>query len=119
MKKLFLALAAAGFLLAQTGSVAPTSPVTITGDGTVHQLAVSGSAKWVVFVAEAGNIGVARVGDSTINATKGIPLAATAGYMYPPLSPNQFEQASNRLYDLRAIYYYASSGDKVTVQWAN
>jgi hypothetical protein len=115
-----IVLCIAYLLLGQTGYVAPVTMADITGDNAAHKLQASGSAKWVQFVAQSSNTGTARVGDSTCSATRGIPLAASTGFMFPPIpsTPGQAVPGA-QLYDLASIYYYAATGDKLSVTWGN
>ncbi len=52
-RRFFIGLALAALLVAQTATVA--SFAEITGDAAAHQIAASGSARWIQFIAPAGN----------------------------------------------------------------
>ena len=108
---LFLALTV--ITAAQTATIA-TLP-TITGDGAAHQLATSGSARWVQFVATTGNAAAVRVGDSLTSATRGIPVAAGGGWLFPPMPVDTRMSGQASLYKLSTIYYYAASSDTLNV----
>jgi hypothetical protein len=84
----------------------------ITGDSATHPLATSGNARWVQIIAGSGNGSVVRVGDSSTSATRGLPLAPGGG-LFLPVLPGGLN------YKLSAIYYYAVSGDSLSVMWCN
>ena len=105
--------------------VAPVSSTDKTGNSTTQQLAASGYARWVAFVTCAsgttgctGNVAVVRVGGSNTNATTGIPITPGGGLFFPPI-PVDYQQpvVTNNYYDLTAIYWYAQTGDKVSITW--
>ncbi len=110
-RRVFIGLAIAALLVAQTATIA-TLPE-ITGDAAAHQIAASGSARWIQFIAPAGNGAVVRIGDSLTSATRGLPMAAGGGLMLPPLPVDTRNSNQAVLYKLSAIYYYAGSGDKL------
>jgi hypothetical protein len=111
-------LALVSLMLAQSGTVKPTSAADITGDAATHQLATSGQARWVLFIAQSGNAAVVRIGDSQVSISRGAPISAGAGLLFPALGVDQREASAEHLYDLSAIYYYAATGDKLSVLWA-
>jgi hypothetical protein len=99
---------------------ATLKPVTdLTGDSSRHQLQTSGTAKWVLFIATSTNAAVVRIGDVNTSATRGATVAAGGGLMLPPIPPSTTLAAKDQQYDLTAIYYYATTGDKISVVWGN
>lgn len=94
-----------------------TTPARVTGDAATHKLATTGTARWVLVVAEAGNTDPVRCGDSNVSATRGIPIYATStaggGVMLPPATVSQTFMALNN------VYCYASTGDKFSWAWGN
>lgn len=84
----------------------------ITGDAAAHQLSSTAiDAKWVIIIALSANGAVVRVGDTNTSASRGAAVAAGGGLTLPLLTPMQPRNA----YDLSKIYYYAASGDKISV----
>jgi hypothetical protein len=82
----------------------------ITGTAAAVQIASSGVARWVQFVADPGNAAAVRVGDSTVTSTSGARVAAGGGLLLPYQGAN---------YTLASIYVYIASGDKVSVLWGD
>lgn len=80
----------------------------ITGDGSTHQLAASGSAVWVQFSTRSGNSSDVWVGVANVTDGVGIPLEPGDTYMYPAMQP--------KLYDLSKIYYWVATGDHLDIQ---
>src|SRR4051812_7204438 len=70
-----------------------TTPARVTGDAAAHALATTGTARWVLIVAEAGNASPVRCGDSNVSSTRGVPIYASStsggGYQIPPATVNQ------------------------------
>ncbi len=92
------------------------TPADITGDASAHQMFTSAtSALWVSFIAPSGNGAVVRIGDSTTSATVGQPIAAGGSFFMPV----RHAPGREGLYDLTSLYYYAGSGDKISVAWSN
>lgn len=85
----------------------------ITGDGSAHQLALSGTGRWVQIIALSGNSAAVRIGDSNVSATRGAPVAAGGGLLLPP------SENVNLWYSLSGIYYYAANGDQLAVIYGN
>lgn len=105
---------------AQGGTVAPTTPADITGDGSAHQLvSAGGTARWVSVIAQSGNAAVIRLGDSTTSSSRGQPIAAGGTFFFPALPADSREAVNQHFYNLGAIYYYAASSDKISVMWGN
>ncbi len=91
----------------------------ITGDSATHQLQTSGTARWVQLSAPSGNGSAVRIGDASTGSSQGTAMVPGAAFMYPPIpADNDRGASSEHLYDLSSIYYYAATGDKVTVQWS-
>jgi hypothetical protein len=66
----------------------------IVGDNAVHQILLPAPARWVEFaVTGTGN---ARVGDSAVSSTRGIPVSAgpNCGFMAPFMGQFSFYQAN-------------------------
>ena len=114
MKRILLILAMAGALFAQPLAV-PVTIADITGDGSAHAITTSGSARWVIFICPSTNSAAVRIGDSSISATQGAPVAAGGGLMFPAIPPDPRQATQNQLYDLTKIYYRAGTGDKVSI----
>jgi hypothetical protein len=93
-----------------------TTAADISGSSATVQVATSGSARWVQFIAPAANMNAVRYGDSMTSATRGGLIAAGGGQMLPPLPQNRSGDAAS-LYNLATIYVYVVTGDKVTVVW--
>lgn len=113
------ALLAAVPALPQTYLVAPATLADITGTSAAVQIySTGGSARWVLFIAPTANASVVRCGDSNVSASRGAPIAAGAGLLYPSISA-QSGDSKQPLYNLGSLYCYIASGDKVSVSWAN
>lgn len=81
----------------------------ITGTGVAVQVASSGGAQWVQFIADPGNTSAVRVADGSVSATRGARIAPGAGMLMPMAKG----------YSLANVYVYVASGDKVSVLWGN
>jgi hypothetical protein len=121
MLKRTLSLFGIGFFVCfvSMALVSVQSQADITGTGAAVQAHPSaGQARWVQVIAQTGNAAAVRVGGSTVSATNGIPVAAGAGFFFPPIPVDQGQPVStNNYYDLTSIYVYVGSGDKVSVIW--
>jgi hypothetical protein len=94
----------------------------ITGSNAAVQINTTGSAVWVTIMANATNAttncstssmsACPRVGDSSVSATRGIPLLPGTSGFYPVPLPNSG-------YSLAQLYVYIPNGDKINVLWAN
>ena len=94
----------------------------ITGSNAAVQINTTGSAVWVAIMANATNSttncsttsmsACPRVGDSSVSATRGVPLLPGASGFYPVPLPNPG-------YSLAQLYVYIPTGDKINVLWAN
>ncbi len=119
MRKVFTGIFIATALLMAQGTLKVTTLADITGNSTTVQLQTSGSARWVLFVAPSTNSAVIRIGDSATGATRGAPVAAGGGLLFPPVAADSRESATQHLYNLANIYYYVTTSDKVSIQWGN
>lgn len=80
---------------------------------TAKTLAIASSVK---FYAPSGNTGIVYIGDSTVSATNGIPVAAGAVASLADFLPQ--EKAEDILIDLSLVYVdAATSGDAVVVSY--
>lgn len=88
----------------------------ISGDNLNHNLgaaaaAVSGlplQARWIQFIVSGS--GTARIGDSTVTSSRGLPIAAVGGQLFPWTGDNYF-------YALGAITAYVPSGATLSVAY--
>lgn len=106
-------------LWSQGPSAKPTSIPDITGDAATHQLQSSGFAKWVLIIPLAANSAKVRIGDSATSATRGAEVAPGGGLFMPPFPIDTRQSVQQHRYDLSAIYYFAATGDKISVIWGN
>lgn len=113
MKKLLLVLLCAAWLPAQ---VSLKSIPDISGDSASHQLASSGTARWIQFIAPPGNTSVVRIGDSTVSVTAGLRMAPGSGQMLAPVSCPQGDSANCTII-LSSVYYLVQTGDTLSVTW--
>ncbi len=94
--------------------VAINSLADITGNATSHPFAsVSTPALWVQVVAPAANAAAVRLAGSAVSSTQGAVIAPGGSFLLP------MSQRSGLYYDLSTLYYYAASGDKVSIIWGN
>jgi len=100
-----------GVAYAQSGTVTVVSAPDITGDNAAHQLATSGTARWVLLICPSSNSAAVRIGNDGVGSSVGAACAAGGALFYPPLSPSE-------RYDLSKIYYLAGTGDKIQPSWA-
>lgn len=118
MKKLCVTL-----LFILTLSLTATVTVSITdvsGDAAVHQVASSGTARWIQFIAADTNstttctttsmAGCPRIGDASISTSRGLALLPGAGMFLPQEENNQ---SGN--YQLTDVYYLVQTGDKIQI----
>lgn len=117
MRKLLIIWVASCFALLALVNVTTTADV--TGDGAAHQIGVTGTATWVQFIALPSNTasGAVRIGDANVSASRGAAIAPGAGFMLPPIAAEPRQSAEDRLYDLSKLYYFAASGDKLSIVW--
>ena len=103
---------------AQAGNLSVTSMADITGDGAAHALQSSvTTARWIQVIATTTNSAAVRLGDSNVSSTRGLPIAAGGGFMFPAVPVDQRESTTQHFYDLSKIYYFAAVGDKLSVAW--
>ena len=110
-----LVIALATLLCAQ---VALVSQSDLTGTAVTRQIAPTGTARWVLFIAASANAAVVRIGDSNVSATQGPTVAPGGGLFFPPLPDNKNIQGKDVYYDLSKIFCYAGTGDKVSILYA-
>ena len=100
------------------GSVTVASIADMTGDGAAHAIQSSvTTARWVVVLASSSNTSTARTGDSSISASQGAPILPGGSFMYPAIPSAPGMRNADQYYDVSAIYYLATTGDKVSVLW--
>lgn len=123
MSALFIALLIAVIVSrevdAQGNYIVVTSAAQVTGTGTAVQIATSGTARWVQVVAITGNSATVNCGDSLVSATRGIPIAAGGGFMFPTIAPDSRQAVQQRYYDLSKLYCYIGNSDKANFVWGN
>lgn len=87
------------------------TPADVTGDGVAHTFASLfgiNSAKWIQGNAVSIASTAARIGDSNVSSTRGIPVPAGGGDLVPPIAE------ISSFYDLTLIYYLVQSNDHVS-----
>lgn len=87
----------------------------ITANGNAQQVStVSQPCKWIRAqgVVVAGALGSARVGDSSVSVTRGIPITTTLPVDVAPIS--QFPD----VYDLIDLYVIGTNNDKISITYA-
>jgi hypothetical protein len=116
---LYALLAFALILSAQSVSLTPVSLPDATGDAASHQVASSGTARTVSICALTANTAAVRIGDSTITASRGLPLTAGLCAYYPETTGagDGGGQIRTARWSLAGIYYLAATGDKVSVSY--
>jgi len=100
-----------------TGAIALSSVADLTGDGSTHAVAASGTARWVVVLAATSNTANVRVGDSTVSSTRGASILPGGSFMFPAMPSAPKMNTADQYYSLSGVYYYAAVGDKVSVVW--
>lgn len=91
--------------------------VSITADGAAHQIATTGGASWIQFVAPSSNTGTAYVGPAGITSSTGQPLVAGSGQFWPPLPADTRDNQLDRRYNLAGAYYICQTGDKLYITY--
>jgi hypothetical protein len=91
--------------------------ISITADGSAHQLAASGTASWIQFIAPSGNASTVYIGGSAVNSTVGLPLVPGSGMLLPALAADPRDNQLDRRYALAAWYYVVQSGDKLSITY--
>jgi hypothetical protein len=112
------ASALSSFLLAGLLCFAAVKPVSledISGDGTRHVIATSGTARWVEVQAFDTNVSPVRLGDNTISTTRGIRLLPGSAMMLPFVPESRDFNPSDRVINLADWNYLVQSGDKITI----
>ncbi len=86
---------------------------TITGSGATVAISTDTTTRavWIQVIADSGNGAKIFFGDSTVTATRGLPIAAGAGYNTPT--------CSTCVYTLASHYAYIANGDKLYVAFGN
>lgn len=83
----------------------------IAGDDAAHQVSSgAGEAKWIQFVVS--GTGTARIGDSNVGLTRGLPIASGGG-MFLPMDGSE---VGNR-YSLNQVYYYVPTGATLSIAY--
>jgi len=103
--------------LACSAMVTPVTIADISGDGAIHQIAATGGASWIQFVAPVSNANAARVGDANITTSRGVPIAAGGALFFPPLAADTRNDQTDRRYALSTVYYLVQSGDKLSITY--
>ncbi len=110
---------------AQGGTVLIVTPADLIGDAAAHQLfPLGGTARWVSVIAcgstncTATNAAPIRLGDSSTSATRGQPIAPGGSFFLPSMAADPREGVPEQLWNLSSLYYYAASGDKISVAWS-
>ena len=88
------------------------TPADVSGDGVAHTLASLfgiNSAKWVQGAAVSVGSTAARIGDSNVSTSRGIPIPAGGGQLLPPIAE------ISSFYDLTLLYYLVQTGDTVSL----
>jgi hypothetical protein len=109
LKYFLLTLVLAGLVFGQN-FIVPTTLPDITGDGAVHAIASTGSARWIIFAALSTNSSVIRLGDSNITTSRGVPVP-------PGQSFSVFESTSTFRHSLAGWDYLIQSGDKLSITY--
>ena len=83
-----------------------------TADTSPHALvAVRTPAAWLQLVADPANVKPINIGGTTVTTSRGIPLVAGAGQMFPPIGDGSY-------IDLSLVRYAAqNAGDKLYVMY--
>jgi hypothetical protein len=102
---------------AQPASLGVHTIADITGDGAVHQLASSGTARYIQFAALSTNTGTARVGNSSISNSQGIPIGPGVPDFWPPVTAATGYNQSTQMIALSSVYYLVQSGDKISITY--
>lgn len=101
----------------QGGKAIVVSSTDITGDGAAHKIQASGFARWIQINCSASNASLVRVGDVNVSSSRGAPLVAGGGVMLPPIPSAPQMAAPDQYYNMGEIYYFAATGDKISIIW--
>jgi hypothetical protein len=118
LRAFIIGMLLAGGLWAQgaAGGLAPHNVANITGTGAQVQVyAAGGLARYIQFIAPAGNAATVEIGDSTTTSTTGNPVAAGGGYATVPIACAPNALLSTCTYQLSGFYAYIANGDKLSV----
>ena len=119
MKKLWLLFLVTCLTLAAQSLMAPVTLADITGDGSIHAIASSGTARTITIVALSTNTASVRIGDANIGASRGTPIAAGAAAYFS--EPTGAGDAGGQIravrYNLAGIYYLVQTGDKIAISY--
>ena len=102
-----------------TGLVTVSTRAEVTGAAAAVAINSSGNARWIQVIALTGNSAAIRCGDSNVSASRGLPIAAGGGFMFPPLPPDSRESTMQTRYNLANVYCYIGTGDKADFAWGN
>lgn len=102
-----------------TGLVVVTTAAEVTGTAAAVQISSSGNARWIQVIAPSTNSAVIRCGDSNVSATRGLPIAAGGGFMFPGMPFNPNLNSMQNYYSLANVYCYIANGDKADFAWGN
>ncbi len=124
MKRILLLLFWLTALANSQGTAVIHTLADITGDAATHAVfSTGGTARWVSIVTcgstncASANASPVRIGDSNTSATRGQPIAPGGSFFLPVLASDTREGQTMHLYNLSSIYYYAATGDKISVAW--
>lgn len=115
---LMIALMGPHAVVAQSSMVRPVTIAEVTGAGAAVQFATAGRARWVQVIALSTNGAVIRCGDSNVSSTRGLPVAAGGGFMFPAITVDTRESTAQHFYDLSSLYCYVANGDKIDIAYA-
>lgn len=92
----------------------------ISGTATAVQLSslftTVATARWISLNAPSANTAGITVGDSTVTASRGMPVAkGSVPYVLPPIPIDERQGIEDCLYDLSKIYVFVGSGDAAQV----
>ncbi len=108
------ALVVARHVDAQSGLLTVTTPTDVTCDGSRHPLsATSVTARLLLIIpAASGNAAAIRIGDASIGASRGWPIAGGGGLMIPAAPIDSRESTREHFYDLSQVFYFCTTSDK-------
>jgi hypothetical protein len=124
MKRIFCALvllfiaSVPAFCQSPAAALQSFSDVTATGSAVQVSAAVSSTAscRIILFVALPTNSAAIRVGDSNVGASQGIPIAAGGSVTTPDTAS---AKSLGYVYALTSLYFYGTSGDKLSLSCVN
>lgn len=80
----------------------------IAGDNAAHAITLPVAAKWIQFIVSGA--GTVRLADSTASSTVGLPIAAGAGQMLPPIGLKNHYQSNE-------VYAYIPTGATLSIAY--